>query len=65
MGHEVISMENYTTDSRPSFKMCLEDVPKCDAYIGIFAWCYGYIPKKDNPQKKAIKAGVNGERGLL
>ena len=30
---------------------CLKDVSSCDAYIGLFAWRYGYIPPE---QKKSI-----------
>lgn len=54
MGHQVINMEHYTADTRPPLKVCLDDVSRCDAYIGIFAWRYGSIPEKDNPEKKAF-----------
>ena len=54
MGHRVIAMENYVaTDQRPLEK-CLADVAACDLYLGIFAWKYGYIPHKDNPEGKSI-----------
>src|SRR5688572_17930731 len=44
MRHDVIAMEDYVAmDQRPLDK-CLADVAKCDIYIGIFAWRYGYIP---------------------
>lgn len=44
LGHQPIAMEDYVAaDNRPVDK-CLEDVRSCDAYIGIFAWRYGYIP---------------------
>jgi Domain of unknown function (DUF4062) len=44
MGHDAIAMEDYVaTDQRPLDK-CLADVARCDIYIGIFAWRYGYIP---------------------
>src|SRR5688572_13889985 len=44
MGHDAIAMEDYVaTDQRPLDK-CLADVARCDVYIGIFAWRYGYIP---------------------
>jgi len=40
----VIAMEDYVaTDQRPVDK-CMSDVEKCDVYVGIFAWRYGYIP---------------------
>ena len=50
LGHDVIAMEDYVaTDQRPLDK-CLQDVASCDLYVGIFAWRYGYIPAKDNPE---------------
>jgi hypothetical protein len=52
--HDVVAMEDYVaTDKRPLDK-CLADVESCDVYVGIFAWRYGYVPKKDNPQKQSI-----------
>jgi hypothetical protein len=52
--HDVIAMEDYVaTDSRPLDK-CLADVAGCDVYIGVFAWRYGYVPDKDNPERKSI-----------
>src|SRR5437870_3492290 len=54
MGHDVIAMEDYVaTDQRPLNK-CLADVAKCDLYIGLFAWRYGYIPPEENPENKSI-----------
>ncbi len=44
LGHQTIAMEEYVAcDERPVNK-CLADVRKCAAYIGIFAWRYGFIP---------------------
>jgi tetratricopeptide (TPR) repeat protein len=71
IGHDVISMKYYVaTDQRPLDK-CLSDVAECDLYIGIFAWRYGYIPPKDNPEQKSIteleycKAGEAGKARLI
>jgi hypothetical protein len=56
-------MENDVAyDKRPVDK-CREDVRNCDAYIGIFAWRYGHIPKRHNKSithleyEEARKAG--------
>lgn len=54
MGHHVVGMENYTAAGAAPLTRCLADVAKCDAYIGIFAWRYGYVPKGNNPQRKSI-----------
>ena len=44
MGHIDIAMEYYGAEDKRPLDKCLEDVAKCDFYIGIFAWRYGYIP---------------------
>jgi tetratricopeptide (TPR) repeat protein len=54
MRHDVISMEDYTAGDQRPLDKCLADVAACDIYIGIFAWRYGYIPGKDNPDRKSI-----------
>src|SRR5687767_8603155 len=47
-------MEDYVaTEERPLGK-CLADVAGCDAYVGIIAWRYGYIPPVNNPEGKSI-----------
>lgn len=52
--HDVIAMEDYVaTDQRPLDK-CLADVAACDIYVGVFAWRYGFIPDKDNPERRSI-----------
>jgi len=49
-----VSMEDYTaSDERPLDK-CLADVARCDIYIGIFAFRYGFVPQDDNPEKASI-----------
>ncbi|NET08519.1 MAG: DUF4062 domain-containing protein [Merismopedia sp. SIO2A8] len=55
MGHDVVAMEDYVATSQHSpLEKCLADVDKCDLYLGIFAWRYGYIPDDGNPQHKSI-----------
>src|SRR5207344_148717 len=54
MHHDVSSVEDYVAgDQRPLAK-CLADVSACDIYVGIFALRYGFIPPKDNPDRKSI-----------
>ena len=33
---------------------CQGDVTGCDAYLGLFAWRYGYIPEDNNPQRQSV-----------
>lgn len=54
MKHDPRAMEDYlATDQRP-LDRCLMDVEACDLYVGILAWRYGYVPKRDNPDGKSI-----------
>jgi tetratricopeptide (TPR) repeat protein len=65
--HQVIAMEDYVaSDERPLDK-CLADVAGCDLYVGIFAWRYGYVPDRDNPDGLSItelEYRQAGEAGL-
>ncbi|GAB3053597.1 hypothetical protein GCM10027053_12630 [Intrasporangium mesophilum] len=45
MGHEVIAMEDFTASSAPPVERVLKLVSTCEAYIGIFAWRYGFMPE--------------------
>ncbi|MBN1452126.1 MAG: HEAT repeat domain-containing protein, partial [Anaerolineales bacterium] len=54
MGHEDVAMEYYIAEDKRPIDKCLEDVANCDLYIGIFAWRYGWVPKKSNPKKLSI-----------
>ncbi|MBL8529015.1 MAG: DUF4062 domain-containing protein [Burkholderiales bacterium] len=54
LNHDARAMEDYVaTDARPLDK-CLKDVVAADLYLGIFAWRYGVVPTKDNPQGHSI-----------
>ncbi|GAA3301683.1 HEAT repeat domain-containing protein [Dactylosporangium vinaceum] len=41
---EDVAMESYVADGRPPLEKCLADVRRCDVYIGLFAWRYGFRP---------------------
>jgi Domain of unknown function (DUF4062) len=49
--HKVVMMEEYVARDQPVPSACKEDVSQCDAYVGIFAWRYGYVPRR---RKKSI-----------
>jgi Domain of unknown function (DUF4062) len=51
---DVVAMEDYGADDDRPLDKCLADVAACDLYVGIFAWRYGYIPEKDNPDQRSI-----------
>jgi hypothetical protein len=54
MRQEVIAMEGYSAESERPLQKCLSDVEKCDFYVGIFAFRYGFIPAEDNPDGLSI-----------
>ena len=54
LGHEDVAMEHYVAEDKRPVDRCLTDVASCDAYIGLFAWRYGYIPSIDNPEGRSI-----------
>jgi len=45
MNFDVVAMEDYVAADERPLDRCLADVASCDAYVGIFAWRYGYIPQ--------------------
>jgi hypothetical protein len=44
MGHQPIGMEDYVAEGARPLHRCLADVTACDAYVGIMAWRYGFVP---------------------
>ena len=54
MRHDVIGMEDYVASDQRPLDKCLADVAESDVYMGIFAWRYGFVPSRGNPQKRSI-----------
>lgn len=54
LGHEDVAMEYYVAEDKRPLDRCLEDVESCDAYVGVFAWRYGYVPDTGNPDQLSI-----------
>src|SRR5262245_20763627 len=55
-GYQVVAMEDYVaTDERPVHK-CHKDIDRCQIYVGLFAFRYGYVPPPDhgNPDSLSI-----------
>ncbi len=44
LGHEVLAMEDMIAGSAAPLAKVLEMVDRSEAYVGIFAWRYGYVP---------------------
>src|SRR5579862_9802155 len=65
MGHQVIGMEDYVSEGMRPLSRCLDDVDACDAYVGIFAWRYGSIPKDtENPGRSLPKQTTLGTTSI-
>jgi WD40 repeat protein len=47
-GFLVGRMEGYAASDERPLDVCLADVESRDIYVGIFAWRYGYIPRKEH-----------------
>lgn len=46
LGHEVLAMEDMTAGAQAPLAKVLEMVDRAEAYFGIFAWRYGYVPPR-------------------
>ena len=44
LGLHDVAMESYVAEYRRPLDRCLADVRRCDLYVGIFAWRYGFVP---------------------
>jgi hypothetical protein len=44
LGHEVLAMEDLTAASAAPLSKVLDMVDRSEAYVGVFAWRYGYVP---------------------
>src|ERR1700752_4796358 len=63
LGHEVLAMEDMIAGSAAPLAKVLEMVDRSEAYVGIFAWRYGYIPGQapdPNPPPPAEIPAVEG-----
>lgn len=43
--HQPVGMEHYQADEKRPIDRCLGDVRRCQAFISLIAWRYGYRPK--------------------
>jgi hypothetical protein len=57
LGHEVLAMEDLVAASAIPLDKVLDMVDRSEAYVGLFAWRYGYVPgsSADPPQKPQPK----------
>lgn len=51
LGHEIVAMEDFVAASGVPLKQMLDKVERCELYVGLFAWRYGFVPDKGNTAK--------------
>lgn len=60
LGHEVVAMEDFVAASAVPLNRVLEDVKRCQVYVGIFAWRYGFVPEKGDEPGGPVPPPVPG-----
>lgn len=68
LGHEVLAMEDLTAASAAPLSKVLEMVDRSEAYVGVFAWRYGYVPGQGATvtpvQVPQVKGATVGETSI-
>jgi len=54
LGYDCVAMEDYVASDERPLDRCLDDVRRCDIYVGLIAWRYGHIPRENNPERLSI-----------
>ncbi len=64
LGHEVIAMEDMTAGSLAPLAKVLEMVDRSEAYVGVFAWRYGYAPQFGAEPPPAVAGAEPGKTSI-
>jgi hypothetical protein len=69
LGHEVLAMEDMIAGSVAPLPKVLDMVDRSEAYVGIFAWRYGYVPSAPPPGPSpanfvAVSGAVAGKTSI-
>jgi hypothetical protein len=65
LGHEVLAMEDMIAGTAAPLAKVLEMVDRSEAYVGIFAWRYGYIPEESGPPQPPGGKGIPVVEGAV
>ncbi|MBW8873858.1 MAG: DUF4062 domain-containing protein [Acidobacteria bacterium] len=57
-------MESYTASEECPLDICLEDVRSCQAYVGILAWRYGFVPPSYSKSITHLEYEEAGRSGI-
>lgn len=63
LGHEVLAMEDMVAASDTPLAKVLEMVDRSEAYVGVFAWRYGYVPQSAPNQTPPLPSVANAVPG--
>ena len=70
LGHEVVAMEDFVAASEVPLTQVLEKVERCELYVGLFAWRYGFLPHKrgvvtgDDPLDPKVPGATFGSTSI-
>jgi hypothetical protein len=66
LGHEVVAMEDFVAASAAPLDLVLGKVERCELYVGLFAWRYGFVPKprEDSDQVTPVPQVEGAQYGL-
>jgi len=69
LGHEVVAMEDFVAASEVPLKQMLDKVERCELYVGLFAWRYGFVPKigamsGDDPSDPKVPGATLGSTSI-
>lgn len=65
LGHEVVAMEDMVAGPSTPLNKVLEMVDRSEAYVGLFAWRYGYVPGAEaTGVRKKARVLTKGEEAI-
>lgn len=67
LGHVDISMEHYIAEPKRPLARCLDDVRRCDLYVGLFGRRYGFVPPRGERSitEQEYRAAIKHSKDIL
>jgi hypothetical protein len=62
--HEALAMEDYVAEEQIPLDKCLADIRGCQAFIGIYAFRYGYVPAGYDKSITHLEYEEAGQRAI-
>ena len=64
LGHEAIVMDTWPAGTEPPMGRVLSEMERAEAWVGLFAWRYGDVPKSQPPKVVLPKGGEIGKTSI-